>query len=119
MAIQGLFYIHIQASDLARSRAFYRDGLGWELQTDESYVAGLAFGSGYLVVSQDERPADQRSYAGGQEIAVKVDDLDAQHARITRNGASPSPIVARPWGERNFTFCDPDGYVWCYGQPTG
>jgi uncharacterized glyoxalase superfamily protein PhnB len=52
-------------------------------------------------------------------ISVRVDDLDAQHARLKERGVAVSPIQARPWGERNFNFTDPDGYLWEYGQPGG
>ncbi|HEX5379194.1 MAG TPA: VOC family protein [Phenylobacterium sp.] len=117
MAVQGLFYIHIQVSDLARSKAFYGDALGWGLETDEAEVAGFRFGSGYLVISQVQRPADRRPW--GLEVCVQVDDLEAQHARLTQGGAGPGPIEAHPWGERNFSFLDPDGYAWRYGQPVG
>ena len=82
-------------------------------------VAGLWFGEAYLVVSQDHRPADERLYAGGSEFSVKVDDLDAQHARLHQAGVAVTAIKAQPWGERNFNFKDPDGYPWCYGQPAG
>ena len=50
-------------------------------------------------------------------VAIRVDDLDAQHARLAERGVAVSPIHARPWGERNFSFMDPDGYLWEYGQP--
>jgi predicted enzyme related to lactoylglutathione lyase len=118
MAIQGLFYIHIQVSDLARAKTFYGEALGWGLETDEPGVAGFRFGSGYLVVSEAP-PEGPRPTAGGVEIAVQVDDLEAQHERLDRAGAAPTPIAARPWGERNFSFRDPDGYAWAYGQPVG
>jgi uncharacterized glyoxalase superfamily protein PhnB len=39
-------------------------------------------------------------------VAVRADDL-----------VDVSSIHARPWGERNFSFSDPDGYLWEYGQP--
>jgi len=116
MAIQGLFYIMILASDLERSKAFYRDALGWRLDTDvPGQVAGFWFGEAYLVVSQDHRPADQRRYAGGSEFSVKVDDLEAQHERLTKAGLAVSAIRKQPWGETNFGFRDPDGYPWLYG----
>ena len=117
MTIEGLFYIHFQVSDLARSRLFYRDVLGWTLQTDEPGVAGFWFGSAYLVLSQDPQPAAQAMPAGKFEVAVRVDDLEAHHDQLTRKGANPGPIEARPWGERNFSFHDPDGNTWLYGQP--
>jgi uncharacterized glyoxalase superfamily protein PhnB len=50
-------------------------------------------------------------------VAVRVSDLDSQHARLTSRGVSVTPIQTQPWGERNFSLTDPDGYVWQYGAP--
>jgi catechol 2,3-dioxygenase-like lactoylglutathione lyase family enzyme len=119
MAIEGIFYVHARVSDLARAKHFYGETLGWKLHTDEPVVAGFWFGSGYLVALQDDRSAGERRYAGGMNISVRVDDLDAQHSRLKERGVAVSPIQARPWGERNFNFTDPDGYLWEYGQPGG
>ena len=117
MAIDGIFYVRVFVADLARAKRFYGETLGWALSTDEPQVAGFSFGSAYLVVLLDGRAASERQYAGGMNIAVKVSDLDAQHARLAKAGLAVSPIAAQPWGERNFSFTDPDGYLWEYGQP--
>jgi catechol 2,3-dioxygenase-like lactoylglutathione lyase family enzyme len=117
MAFEGLYYVRIQVSDLARTKRFYGETLGWKVGTDEPVVAGFWFGAGYLVAVQDERPASERRYAGGMHAEVRVDDLDAQHARLTERGVAVNPIQKQFWGERNFSFTDPDGYVWSYGQP--
>jgi catechol 2,3-dioxygenase-like lactoylglutathione lyase family enzyme len=116
MAIQGVFYVFVFASDFERSKRFYGETLGWQLGTDEADVAGFAFGSGYLVLRREERPPSARSYAGGMHVGVRVDDVDAEHARLARAGVALSPLVNQPWGERNFRFADPDGYAWVYGQ---
>ena len=44
MAEQGIFYVLILFSDLARSKRFYAESLGWKLGTDERDVAGFSFG---------------------------------------------------------------------------
>jgi uncharacterized protein len=116
MAIKGIFYVYAEVSDLERAKRFYGDTLGWRLHTDESNVAGFWFGSGYLVAHQ--RALNEPRPAGGMHVEVDVDDLDAEHARLTERGVAVSPIQAWPWGERNFSFKDPDGYLWAYGQPT-
>ena len=116
MAPNGIFYVFANVSDLTRSKRFYGETLGWTLGTDEADVAGFAFGGGYLVLHTDER-RDARGYAGGMHVAVKVDDVDAEHARLATLGVRVSELRDQPWGERNFYFDDPDGYVWAYGQP--
>ena len=60
MKSYGIFYVLAFVSDLARSKAFYRDKIGCKLSTDEPRVAGLAFGDGYLVLHVDERATPKR-----------------------------------------------------------
>ena len=115
--IEGLFYVHVHVADLARAKRFYTEGLGWRLDTDEPGVAGLWFGQGYVVLTQDTRPDAERRYAGGLHVVVRVGDLESQHGRLASRGVSVTPIQTQPWGERNFSFTDPDGYTWQYGAP--
>lgn len=117
MAAKGIFYVFALVSDLAQSKRFYGETLGWKLATDERDVAGFAFGSGYLVIHTDDREASARRYAGGMQVEVQIDDVDAEHARLGRLGVEVSAVRDQPWGERNFSFVDPDGYTWSYGQP--
>ena len=116
MTAKGIFYVFEHVSDLARSKKFYGETLGWKLSTDEDDVAGFAFGSGYLVIHADNRGGDSRCYAGGMHVEVQVEDVDAEHARLRRLGVKVGELRDQPWGERNFSFDDPDGYVWSYGQ---
>jgi catechol 2,3-dioxygenase-like lactoylglutathione lyase family enzyme len=116
MNAKGIFYVLARASDLARSKRFYGETLGWTLATDEPHVAGFAVGSGYLVLHVEDRPPAARQYGGGLHVAIEVDDVDAEHARLRRLGVAVGEVCDQPWGERNFSFADPDGYVWVYGQ---
>ena len=116
MKASGIFYVLAFVSDLPRSKAFYRDKIGGKLTTDEPRVAGLAFGEGYLVLHVDERSSEQRVYGGGMTIALRVEDAAAEHARLTQLGVPVTELLDQPWGERNFTFTDPDGYVWLVAQ---
>src|SRR5262245_36525284 len=115
---QGIFYILAFVSDLERSKRFYGETLGWKLGTAERNVAGFSFGTGYLVLHADSRPANLRRYAGGMQVEVKVDDAAAEHARLKRLGVEVTDLRDEPWGERHFSFTDPDGYPWLYGQET-
>jgi catechol 2,3-dioxygenase-like lactoylglutathione lyase family enzyme len=122
MAIKGIFYVLAHVADLARSKKFYGDVLGWKLGTDEAHVAGFAFGSGYLVVvdhSSDTAPGVRPARpVGGLHVEVQVDDVDAEHARLKQLGVAVGELCDQPWGERNFSFSDPDGHSWSYGQST-
>ena len=117
MSAKEIFYIEAFVSDLKRSKRFYGETLGWKLNTDLPEVGGFYFGTGYLVVVADHRPPESRQYAGGMHVEVKVDDVDAEHKRLQQLGVDVSPLSDKPWGERKFSFKDPDGYLWSYGQP--
>jgi catechol 2,3-dioxygenase-like lactoylglutathione lyase family enzyme len=116
MSIQGIFYVAAHVSDLARSRQFYGDKLGWKLETSETDVAGFRFGSGYLVLLADAGAAHAGAQPGGMHVAVLVEDIDSEYARLREAGVEVGPLLSQPWGERNFSFRDPDGYEWSYGQ---
>jgi len=118
MSAKGIFYIEAIVSDLQRSKSFYSDTLGWKLNTDLPTVAGFFFGTGYLVLVTDERPTTSRRYAGGMYVEVQVEDIVAEHEALQEKGVDVSEISQKPWGERKFTFTDPDGYPWAYGQPS-
>jgi catechol 2,3-dioxygenase-like lactoylglutathione lyase family enzyme len=117
VALQGIFYVFAPVSDLERSKKFYGETLGWKLGTDEPEVAGFAFGSGYLVL---HRHAGAISRGPGcVHVAVRVDDADAEHARLAKLGLEVGELCDRPWGQRDFSFHDPDGHLWYYAQASG
>ena len=118
MAIKGILYVSAYVSDLARSKKFYGETLVWTLNTDEKDVAGFAFGSGYLVIHGPSGDQATKPKAGGMQVEVLVEDVDAEHARLKNLGLDVGEPTDQPWGERNFFFSDPDGYVWSYGQHT-
>src|SRR5262245_43811928 len=113
MSIQGVFYIALHVSDLAASRHFYADTLGWRLETDEPGVAGLWFSDGYAVLLA-HAGGNTHSGPGGMHVAVQVEGIEAEHRRLKELGVAVSELMRQPWGERNFSFKDPDGYEWTY-----
>ncbi|QGQ20818.1 glyoxalase [Cellulomonas sp. JZ18] len=60
------------------------------------------------------RPASHAGPAGqGLLLALVVEDLDAEFARIRDAGAQVvTPPETEPWGERYCQFVDPNGIVW-------
>jgi catechol 2,3-dioxygenase-like lactoylglutathione lyase family enzyme len=109
MTAKGVFYVFAWVSDLERSKRFYGETLGWKLGTDEKDVAGFSVGSAYLVIHTDNRSEQPRRYPGGMHVAIQVDDVDAEHARLKQLGLEVGEPCDQPWGERNFSFADPDG----------
>jgi catechol 2,3-dioxygenase-like lactoylglutathione lyase family enzyme len=86
MTIKGIFHVYVPVSDLARSKKFYGETLGWDLKTDEKDVAGFAFGNGYLVLHADAATPNP----GGMHVEVEADDVNAEHARLRKLGIEPN-----------------------------
>lgn len=49
-------------------------------------------------------------------VAVKVDDVAAEHDRLKALSVPVGELVEKPWGEKSFSLTDPDGYAWSYSQ---
>ena len=110
-------------------RNFYVDTLGFH------HVMGMVGKDGQLdfctVVMGEARimfmraPGESHGPAGKQpvEIYLEVDDVDALHNRLKKNGVAISdPLTLQWWGDRTFKVLDPNGYeVWFYtnvAEPT-
>lgn len=52
----------------------------------------------------------------GLLLIVHVDDVDAQHARVTAAGVEAAPPEQQPYGPRTFRVTDPWGYRWDFWQ---
>jgi predicted enzyme related to lactoylglutathione lyase len=61
-----------------------------------------------LTTFKPERLRGRR--ADGLLVVFVVSDVDAEHARLQREGApNTTPIETEPWGERYFQVTDPNG----------
>ncbi len=139
-SVTGFFHGGITVSDMDRSLAFYRDGLGLETAFDRildgpylPVVLGLEFthiravylhipGGGFVELleyvgiermSAASRPCDY----GAGHLCLYVDDVAAMHARLVAFGfnarsAEVVDITAGPnTGARSCYMTDPDGYA--------
>lgn len=121
---QRISFITLAVRDLAASRAFYLDGLGWRAELD---VPGevLMFKAGqHLVLSLwDQRafeeevgPIARGHGAPPLTLAHNVaapEEVDRILGRARELGADPvSEPVRREWGGYSGYFADPDGYRW-------
>lgn len=71
-------------------------------------VIFLAVGLGTFKPASIAGPAGQ-----GLLLALVVDDLDSEFARIAEAGAEVvTAPETEPWGERYCQFADPNGIVW-------
>lgn len=113
-------HMMIRVRDEDASRAFYRDAFGLELNRRIDFDDfSLLYLSGTeddfeveLTVNRDrERPYELGDGYG--HLAVSVEDLDAEHARMTAAGLEPDAqkqLSRDGFTARYFFVTDPDGY---------
>ena len=118
---------HLFVEDMQRSIAFYRDVLGFEVRRAEPEVAptfaslqradsslmlspfGETFGNWKVADVAEQR----RGQLGPVSFYIEGADLEADYQRVLDAGATVvDPLAARPWGQREFTVADPDGFLW-------
>lgn len=125
-AINDVGAIILFVADVQRSRVFYHEvlGLDVEFEDDESVgfkIEGLAF-----IVLQVDRarvqlqgePTATPAAGATAFLTTFTGDVDALHAGLVERGV---PFFQRPadqrWGMRTAYFKDPDGHVWEIAQP--
>lgn len=122
--------ICLGVADLARSRAFYRDGLGFATSSDEERPEIVFFDNGGTKlelfqrdelakdISASDPPAlaDTQAVFTGITLAYnaktkgEVDEIFAKIERIGGQIAKAPELVS--WGGYSGYFRDPDGYYW-------
>jgi predicted enzyme related to lactoylglutathione lyase len=113
MAVGPLAQVHISVTDLDRSVAFYRDVLGIPMlfRVPGQPMAFFASGDVRLYLGIPEDPA----FATKVLVYFRVDDIDAEQARLTGLGVSfrGEPHLTHKDGSTELwmTVCsDPDGH---------
>jgi uncharacterized glyoxalase superfamily protein PhnB len=113
--------IAVESVDAVRD--FYVDKLGFQ------HVMGMVGKDGQLdfvtVILGGARVMFSRAMNGNSQsrpgkqpvdIYLQVDDVDAYHTRMKKNGVKISdPLTLQWWGDRTFKVLDPNGYeIWFY-----
>ncbi len=119
---QRISLITLGVADLARSRRFYEEGLGWRPgYTSEEVVF---YQAGGLVLAlfpraellADARLADTGPGVGGIVLAHNVrtrEEVDSVLAEAAAAGAAIlKPAEEASWGGYTGYFADPDGHAW-------
>lgn len=120
---QRLSLVTLVVADLAATRRFYRDGLGWEPFVDvPEEVLMLRVGEHLLLSLWDEAAALEeigpvtRGGTPPVTLAHNVaapDQVDAVLADARRAGApTVSDATQREWGGYSGYFTDRDGFMW-------
>jgi lactoylglutathione lyase len=116
-----MIHTMIRVLDLDRSFSFYRDAFGLRVSHRLDFPD---FSLAYLRNPENDVELELTFNKGCEEpythgtgyghIAVCVDDLDAEHARMTALELVPNPVKEFKDGERSigrfFFIQDPDGY---------
>ncbi|MFI6331471.1 VOC family protein [Micromonospora chersina] len=112
--------------DLARSKQFYTEGLGWKIKDDYGISVFFESDGGSLVgfygreglAGQVGADPEGSGFSGLVLTYVvrseaRVDEIIAEAEKA---GATIlKPAGALPWGGYGGSFADPDGYIWSLG----
>lgn len=105
-------------NDVLRLRSFYEAVFGGTSEGDEIHsglvLEGMFFSFDHADTLQ-KNPSFQYVTAVGANnviIGFNVDDVDAEHKRISAFGVEMlNEPTTHPWGARSFQFKDPDGNI--------
>ena len=118
---QRISFITLAIEDVARSRKFYVDGLGWKPMFENDEVIMLPAGE-HLMLSlwSIESFTAEIGTAPARGVApitiahncATEKEVDNVLALATSIGADVSPAIRREWGGYSGYFSDPDGFRW-------
>ena len=110
--ISGLDRLFLEVNNLEESLGFYRDVLGFEVesneQTAEPPIAALRSGSLRLTLVQQIETMLKRGR--GVHFVLGVSDVDAFYQDLKTSGTPVSEPRDEGWGGRFVSLQDPDGY---------
>ncbi len=110
----------IAVPDLQKSAAFYRDVLGFSIQTIPD-PGWLFYHSGECTIMAGECPdAIPAAQLGDHSYFayLQIDDVDALHASVGAAGVKLcKKLTDEPWGMREFGIVTIDGHRVMFGAP--
>ncbi len=117
--IKGQHHVAINVSERERSVAFYKDVLGFELESElarpergDIMIMMRAHGVLLEIFVDTSCPArpDAPEALGLRHLCFEATDIEAEHARVKALGYEPEPIKYHPGTTyRLFFVKDPDG----------
>lgn len=116
-----IIHTMIRVLDLDRSQTFYQQAFGLneshKLDFEDFALVYLRNDENDMEIELTLNKGETEAYTHGSgygHVAVCVDDLDGEHARMSGLGMSPTDIVAFAPDDqllaRFFFITDPDGY---------
>jgi uncharacterized glyoxalase superfamily protein PhnB len=118
-------------SDIERSVDFYKRALGVEELDRVAGSEGAFFSmlgrEGFRIMMESPKSPgtqDMQKHHGSTPRAtvlfyLSVDDLAAEEKRLREAGVRYQGPVTQPYGMKEVSFEDPDGYTWAIGQKVG
>jgi GNAT superfamily N-acetyltransferase len=108
----------LAVADVAATVRFYRDKLGFTgewLWDDPPTFGGVSWGKVSVMFG---RQPDLAAKVEGHQHYFFVTGIDRLHEQHRQNGVQiVSPLGAKPWGLREYTARDPNGYHLRFGEP--
>jgi hypothetical protein len=114
--------VTLGVTDLNRSIAFYKDGLGLPLHSQYEDIAFFNLTGSWLALyprtelAKDAGVSPEGSGFGAFSLAHNVkarDEVDTVMAQAVSAGAKiVKPAVDASWGGYSGYFSDPDGFLW-------
>ncbi len=116
-----VIHVMLRCLDLAASKAFYKTAFGLEpaheLDFPDFTLSYLRNAENDMEIELTWNKGRQEPYSHGDgygHVAICVDDLEAEHARLVQAGLSPLEIKRFQDGDtllaQFFFILDPDGY---------
>lgn len=103
--------VMLMVQDAQRSKRFYVDVVGLEVNYDHGHFVSLKTKNGAWIGLHTAENSGMIS-APGIELDFKVDDVDQEYERIKALGVKlKGAPVDQPWKWRTLEFADPDGYT--------
>ncbi len=102
----------IYVTDMERSVAFYRDGLGFPLRSESPSWSELNAGGITLALHSTGNSGEEHDFmsAGRADLQVTVADLDATRERLLAHGLDVNePMLMEDINLRVVQLRDPDG----------
>jgi uncharacterized glyoxalase superfamily protein PhnB len=118
-------------SDLDRSVVFYRKALGLEevdrvAGPDGPFFSMMSRNGFRLMMESPKSPGTQEMQQRHGTtpratilLYLSVEDLAAEERRLRAAGVTYHGPVTQPYGMKEVSFEDPDGYAWAIGQKVG
>lgn len=118
---------NLLVSDVARSTAFYRDVLGFDIKQTVPDAAPFVFvwleRGGVTVflndpaaAAKDQPMSAERAFGGTCTLFVVVEGVDALHAQVAPHATVLMPLHTQWYGMREFAILDPDGHLITFAE---